>query len=91
MKKYEFFFTYLKLLRKGVGSADPDPLVRGADPRIRIRTKMSRIPKAKKQRPLFYCFPLNCLHLLPPFLACHAEKRKPKSAKREAAITAVLA
>jgi hypothetical protein len=24
---------------------DPDPLVRGADPRIRIRIKMSRIPK----------------------------------------------
>jgi hypothetical protein len=23
---------------------DPDPLVRGTDPRIQIRTKMSRIP-----------------------------------------------
>ncbi len=24
--------------------SDPDPLVRGTDPRIRIRNKMSRIP-----------------------------------------------
>jgi hypothetical protein len=25
------------------GSEDPDPVVKGTDPRIRIRTKMSRI------------------------------------------------
>jgi hypothetical protein len=38
-------------MKKGVGSGvdsdlepDPDPLVRGTDPGIRIRTKMSRIP-----------------------------------------------
>jgi hypothetical protein len=27
-----------------LNEADPDPLVRGTDPRIRISTKMSRIP-----------------------------------------------
>jgi hypothetical protein len=27
---------------------DPDPLVTGTDPRIRIRTKMSRIPNTEK-------------------------------------------
>jgi hypothetical protein len=32
------FFASLKLL------SDPDPVIRGTDPRIRIRTKMSRIP-----------------------------------------------
>jgi hypothetical protein len=47
-KKYEeknFFLATLKSMKKGVGSGDPDPLVRGTDPgiRIRIRTKMSRI------------------------------------------------
>jgi hypothetical protein len=38
-------FATVKSLKKGIGSGvDPDPLVRGADTRIRIRTKMSRIP-----------------------------------------------
>jgi hypothetical protein len=51
-KKYGIFFlASSKSMMKGVGSgvgsgADPDPLFRGKDPRIRIRirTKMSRIP-----------------------------------------------
>ncbi len=30
-----------------VGDPDPDPLVRGTDPRIQIRTKMSRIPNTE--------------------------------------------
>jgi hypothetical protein len=30
---------------------DPDPLVRGEDPRIRIRTKMSRIPNTASRDP----------------------------------------
>jgi hypothetical protein len=29
-------------------TVDPDPLVRGTDPAIRIRTKMSRIPNTAK-------------------------------------------
>jgi hypothetical protein len=43
------FFASLKSLKKGVGfgvgipELDPDPLFRGSDPRIRIRTKISRI------------------------------------------------
>jgi hypothetical protein len=41
-KKYgKNFFLHPLKWRK---DPDPDPLVRGADPRIRIRTKMSRIP-----------------------------------------------
>jgi hypothetical protein len=32
---------------------DPDPLVRGTDPRIRIRTKMSRIPNTGYRGTLF--------------------------------------
>jgi hypothetical protein len=49
---------------------DPDPLVRDMDPRIRIRTKMSRIPntavfcnvaKRKKERKIVYFFN-NSLH-----------------------------
>jgi hypothetical protein len=55
-KKYEknIFFASLKSLKKGVrsgvGSPDPDRLVRGSDPgiRIRIRTKMSQIPNTAK-------------------------------------------
>jgi hypothetical protein len=44
IKKYLFFIS-LKSLKKGVGSGpDPDPLVRGTDLEIRIRTNMSRIP-----------------------------------------------
>ncbi len=38
-KNYDFFNIF-----KGVGSGGPDQLVRGTDPGIRIRTKMSRIP-----------------------------------------------
>ncbi len=39
------FFASLKSLKKGVDpELDPDPLVRGPDPGIRTRTKMSRIP-----------------------------------------------
>ncbi len=34
---------------------DPDPLVRDTDPRIRIRTKMSRIPNT----PILYCKKFN--------------------------------
>jgi hypothetical protein len=46
MKKI-FFLASFKSMKKGVGSdPEPDPLVRGTNPgiRIRIRTKMSRIP-----------------------------------------------
>ncbi len=32
---------------------DPDPLVRGKDPGIRIRTKMSRIPNTDRRKRLF--------------------------------------
>ncbi len=34
----------LKSVKKEDPELDPDPLVRGTDPGIRIRTKMSRIP-----------------------------------------------
>ncbi len=45
-KIYIFFFTSLKSLEKRspVQELDPDPLVRGKDPRIWIRTKISQIP-----------------------------------------------
>ncbi len=49
-KKNKKFF--LASLKKGVGpelDPDPDPLVRGMDPRIRIRIKMSRIPNTAKK------------------------------------------
>jgi hypothetical protein len=52
MKK--FFFASLKSLKKEVGSKvdmDPDPLVRCTDPRIRICTKMSRIPNTGRYKP----------------------------------------
>jgi hypothetical protein len=37
-------FLALKMIYIKTSVGDPDPLVRGTDPRIRIRTKMSRIP-----------------------------------------------
>jgi hypothetical protein len=41
----KFFLHSLSHLRKESDpELDPDPSVRGADPRIRIRTKMSPIP-----------------------------------------------
>ncbi len=53
-KKYEkkYFFASLKSLKKGVfPELDPDPLVRGTDLQIWIRTKMSRIPWKEENRP----------------------------------------
>jgi hypothetical protein len=41
-KNVKIFCFILKINEKK--ESDPDPLVRGADPGIRIRTKMSRIP-----------------------------------------------
>ncbi len=42
-----YFFASLKSLKKGVGlELDPDPLVRGTDPWIWIRSQMSRMPNA---------------------------------------------
>jgi hypothetical protein len=35
---------------EGSGTADPDPLVRGMDPRIRIHTNMSWIRNTGKKR-----------------------------------------
>ncbi len=45
MKKI-FFFGILKinLINESDTELNPDPLVRGTDPGIRIRSKMSRIP-----------------------------------------------
>ncbi len=43
-KKYEKKYFFLHWRKKSDPELDPDPLVRGKDPRIRIRTKMSRIP-----------------------------------------------
>jgi hypothetical protein len=34
----------IRIIRMFLGLQDPDPLVRGTYPRIRIHTKMSRIP-----------------------------------------------
>ncbi len=39
-----FFFPSLKSLKRGVASGVGSGSIRGADPRIRIRIKMSRIP-----------------------------------------------
>jgi hypothetical protein len=36
-------------IRSWIGP-DPDPVVRGTDPRIRIRTKKSLIPNTEKKR-----------------------------------------
>jgi hypothetical protein len=45
IKKYERnFFAFLKSRKESDPELDPDPLVRGTDPQIWIRTKMSRIP-----------------------------------------------
>jgi hypothetical protein len=45
----------------GLSDPYPDPLVRGTDPRIRIRTKMSRIPNTAFmghfQRLILFCNP----------------------------------
>jgi hypothetical protein len=51
-KKYEIFFlASLKSLKKDWDSElDPNLLVRGTDPRIRIRTKMSQIPNTELLR-----------------------------------------
>ncbi len=38
-------FASFKSLKKSDPELDPDPLVKGADLRIQIRTKMSQIPK----------------------------------------------
>jgi hypothetical protein len=43
-EKKIFFVASLKSMKK---ESDPDRLVRGADPGIRIRTKMSRIPNTE--------------------------------------------
>jgi hypothetical protein len=57
--KYEeifFFFGILKKsLKEGVG---PDPLVKGTVPRIRSRTKMSRIPNTTLHSP--FHGPVTC-------------------------------
>jgi hypothetical protein len=45
--KEKFFFASLKSMRKESDpefDPDPDPLVKGTDSGIRIRTKMTRIP-----------------------------------------------
>jgi hypothetical protein len=58
--KKKLFFASLKSLKKGVGSgvgsgvrsgsgAGFGSLVRDTDPRIRIRTKMSRIPNTTRK------------------------------------------
>jgi hypothetical protein len=46
LKKKIIFLASLKSMKKEDPELDPDPLVRGTDPgiRIRIRTRMSRIP-----------------------------------------------
>ncbi len=45
-KKTNTFFAFLKSIKKELDAEpDPGPLVRGTDPGIRIRKKMSRIPK----------------------------------------------
>jgi hypothetical protein len=51
------FFASLKSMKKVVGSGvGPDPLVRGSDPEIRIRTNMSRILNTgKKSDSLLAC------------------------------------
>jgi hypothetical protein len=52
------FFRIRIQIRMSLGLPDPDPLVRGADPRIRIRisTKMSRIPNTVSEYTLnTYC------------------------------------
>jgi hypothetical protein len=57
LNKYEQKYFFLSV-KKGVGSGSisqrcksgyPDPLARGANPGIRIRTKMSRIPNTDRK------------------------------------------
>ncbi len=51
-------------MKKGVDPGlDPDPLVRGTDPGIRIRTKMSRIPNTAHNLNS-HSFEKNVLNLL---------------------------
>ncbi len=52
--KRKIFFWSLKSLEESDPEFDPDPLVRGTDPQIRIRTKMSRIPNTASWVPT--CF-----------------------------------
>jgi hypothetical protein len=40
----------------GLPDPHPDPLVRGTDPKIRVHTKMSRIPNTGQQRELYQKF-----------------------------------
>ncbi len=61
--KSKFFCWILKSLTKRTGSgagrsSEPDPLVRGTDPRIRIRSKMLRIRKTAVKFN-FLCCSLN--------------------------------
>ncbi len=51
--------------------SDPDPLVRGTDPRIQIRTKMSRIRNTVLTA-LNFCPNLNCRYGVPrrPMKCC---------------------
>jgi hypothetical protein len=74
----KIFFAYLKTMKKVVGSgagsgdgsrAGSDPSVRGTDPGIRIRTKMSRIPCKFKKLDFSGCTPRTlstrmCVHVL---------------------------
>jgi hypothetical protein len=57
-KKYlkKFFFASFKSLKKGVGDPDPGLSVRGTDPGIQIRTKMSQIPNSDA-----HCVPVGYL------------------------------
>jgi hypothetical protein len=54
VKKNSFFAGILKVndenSRIRIQDPDPDPLVRGMDPRIRIHTKMSWIRNTAKER-----------------------------------------
>jgi hypothetical protein len=45
------------LLSSVADDPDPDPLVRGMDPRIRIHTKISWIRNTAIKGNFFYCFP----------------------------------
>ncbi len=47
-RKNLFFVDILKVTDKKEPDPEPDPLVKGADPTIRIRTKMSQIWKTAK-------------------------------------------
>jgi hypothetical protein len=48
---------------------DPDALVRGTDPRIRIRTKMSRIRNTAYQYLIYFCWkPMQLVQILVSYL-----------------------